>query len=115
MNEISRWVTNCFRKQIQNTMIPPFPLLKPAPTDLYTEIRGGYQNTNITNVKDFTDFTIYRGEIWENIEEIRRFTRISLIYTQISTKYMNHTMHIPVTKWHTYSEAMTIRDVNWQI
>ena len=48
--------TNCFRKQIQNT--DPSPLLKPAPTDLYAEIRGGYQNTNN---KDFTDFTIYRG------------------------------------------------------
>ena len=75
-------------------MIPPFPLLKPAPTDLYTEIRGGYQNTN---TKDFTDFTIYRGEILKNIEEIRRFTRISPIYTQISTQNMNDTMHIPVT------------------
>ena len=44
-------------------MIPPFPLLKPAPTDLYTEIRErGYQ-INITDIKDFMDFTIYRGEI----------------------------------------------------
>ena len=40
-------------------MIPPFPLLKPAPTDLYTEIERGYQK--IKNNKDFMDFTIYRG------------------------------------------------------
>ena len=87
MNEISRWLSICFRKQIHKIRIPPSFLLKPAPTDLYAEIRGGYQNTN---TKDFTDFTIYRGEIWENIEEIWRFTRISLIYTQTSTKHESH-------------------------
>ena len=63
-------VINCFRKQIQNkTMIPPFPLLKPAPTDLYTEI-GGEDTTKNTNNKDFTDFTIYRGEIRKYNKEI---------------------------------------------
>ena len=52
--------------------------------------RRGYQNTN---TKDFTDFTIYRGEIQENIEEIQRFTRISPIYTQISTEHESHNVH----------------------
>ena len=80
-------VINCFREQLHKIRIPPFPLLKPAPTDLYTEIWGGYQNTN---TKDFTDFTIYRGEIWENTKEskdLQRFHRYILRYPQ----NMNHT------------------------
>ena len=42
------------------------------------------------------DFTIYRGEIRENIKEIRRFTRISRIspiYTQISTEHESHNVY----------------------
>ena len=90
MNEISRWI-NLLQKQI---WIPPSFLLKPAPTDLYAEIRVE-DTTKIINNKDFMDFTIYRDEIQENIKEIWRFTRISrisLIYTK-HTKMTINPMH----------------------
>ena len=38
MNEISKQLPIVSENKYK-TMIPPFPLLKPAPTDLYTEIR----------------------------------------------------------------------------
>ena len=43
-------------------MIPPSSLLKStSSTDLYTEIEE--RIPNITNIEDFMDFTVYRGEI----------------------------------------------------
>ena len=76
----------CFKKtNTKQIQIPHSPLLKPAPTDLYAEIRGGFQkimiplsdswsqndlytdqreenkNTNNTDITNIKDFTIYRG------------------------------------------------------
>ena len=76
--------------QKHKIMIPPSLLLKPAPTDLYTEI---WERIPYTNIKDFTDFTIYRGEIRKYNKEIWRFTRISLIYTEILRKITFNLMH----------------------
>ena len=84
MDEISRQLI--VPKLKYKIMIPPSSLLKPAPTDLYTEI-GGEDTTKITNIKNFMDFTIYRGEIQKYNKEIQRFTRISPIYTRIFRKH----------------------------
>ena len=80
VNECDKQTVNCFRKQNTNrqiyTMIPPSSLLKStSSTDLYTEIEE--RIPNITNIEDFTDFTIYRGEIHKNTIEIQRLPQIS--------------------------------------
>ena len=70
------------RKQIHKTD-PHSPLLKPAPTDLYAEIRGGNKNTNN---KDFMD-SQYIEVKSEKILKIYVFHRYILKYPQKQDEY----------------------------
>ena len=66
--------TNLFQKtntQIQ-TMIPPFPLLKPAPTDLYTEIRERKTKIQI-RISQISQYIEVKSE--KILKEIQRFTK----------------------------------------
>ena len=89
---------NCFRKQNTNsqiyTMIPPSSLLKStSSTDLYTEIEE--RIPNITNIKDFTDLTIYRGEIQNTLKkskDLQGFHRYILEYSE-NVKWQSKCIH----------------------
>ena len=75
------------KKNTKYAMIPPFPLLKPAPTDLYTEIRGeeDTRKLQIIRISWISQYTEVKSK--KILEEIQRFTRISLIYIRI---FRNH-------------------------
>ena len=84
--------TNCFKKQIR---IPPSFLLKPAPTDLYAEIRVEENKIQITRISQISQYTEVKSEkILKKSKDLQGFHRYILKYPQ----NMNHKMHIPVTK-----------------
>ena len=96
MNEISRWLIVSENKyKYTNQWSLPLLSWSQHCIDMYTETEE--RIPNITNIKDFMDFTIYRGEIWKYTKEIWRFTRISLIYTRIFRKRQSKCVYISVT------------------
>ena len=96
-NEWNKQMVNCFQKQIQIHKIR-----NKDPSLFSPEVNNTLTCTQrleerIPNIKDFTDFTIYRGEIQKYTKEIWRFTRISLIYTRIFRKWQSKCVYISVT------------------
>ena len=77
-------------------MIPPFPLLKPAPTDLYTEIRERIPNKilQILRISQISQYTEVKSKnTTKKSKDLQGFHRYILKHPQ----NMNLTMHIPVT------------------
>ena len=112
------------------TMIPPSLLLKPAPTDLYTEI-WERKHTDI-NIKDFMDLTEIHGfhyqqwnppEYYGNLQIYKDFTNIyqnvqnnlnMYICRLLITKHQTNTGHCcPLKRGNTQS-AFTFGSQYWQ-
>ena len=114
VDECDKQIVNCFKKQIHKIMIPPFPLLKPAPTDLYTEISERIPNKilQIIRISWISQYTVVKSEkILKKSKDLQGFHRYILKYPQT----MNHTMYIPVTYYkmtHQRCKLTSINDIN---
>ena len=98
MNEISRWwwIVSENKYTKYEIMIPPSSLLKPAPTDLYTEIEERIPNKilQILRISWISQYTEVKSENTpKKSEDLQGFHRYTLKYLQ----NMNCTMYIPVT------------------
>ena len=103
---ISKWI-NLLQKQIQNTKQWSLPFLSWSQHPLTCTQRFEEDTKQIIRISQISQYTEVKSEkIVKKSKDIQGFHQYILKYPQ----NMNHKMHIPVTKWHTY-----IRDVNWQV
>ena len=109
-------IINCFRKQIHKIMIPPFPLLKPAPTDLYTEIEG--EDTKILQIIRISWISQYTEVKSENTpkksKDLQGFHRYILKYSE-NMNQSNVYIRLLITEM-THNRAINCKlssDIEW--